>query len=86
MQSLCIYFLGSHCINPPTPGSQYNLKINWNYNNPPAHNEAVRYDCDAGNLWNRLETDFDKTSFWLKCLPNNQFESANWPTCKNGET
>ena len=77
--------LGSHCINPPTPDAKHKLQLVWSYHNPPSHDESVYYQCNAGTKWNRFETNFNSYRIYVKCLPNNQFESVEWPTCKNGE-
>ena len=79
---------GSHCINPPIPDAQYNLRLNWNEDFPPAHNETVMYVCNAGTTWNRFESDFNKNNFTLTCQENNIFsEEPNvpWPTCLDGD-
>ena len=81
--------LGSHCINPPDPDAQYKLKKIWNPLAPPAHNDTVLYICDAGTNYNRLESDFNKWNYTLKCLENNVFEGeaagVAWPTCADGD-
>ena len=77
-------FIGSHCINPPLPNASHNLKLYWNYNAPPAHGGTVYYQCNAGNKWNRFEHDFNSYRIYVKCLPDNRWQSVQWPTCKNG--
>ena len=77
-------YLGSHCINPPVPDAKYKLQLHWNYNLPPAHYESIRYECNAGSKWNRFESDFNEHRIYVQCLPNNQWKSVDWPTCKNG--
>ena len=73
---------GSHCINPPVPDSKYNLKLLWNENFPPAHNETIMFACWAGNTWNRFEHDFGQWNLTVSCLPENTFEEVSeWPQC-----
>ena len=76
------FLIGSHCVNPPTPPSIHNLRLDWNERSPPMHNQTVTYTCNAGNPWNRFEHDFSQNSMTLKCLPENQFEEVEWPNCK----
>ena len=83
-----IFFLGSHCIDPPDPDDQHKLKKLWNSLAPPAHGDTVMYVCDAGSNYNRLESDFNKWNYTLTCLENNIFEgepNVPWPTCADGK-
>ena len=76
---------GARCIDPPIPESKHKLQLMWNKKYPPRHNETVMYVCNAGDSWNRLNSDFEKNNFTLKCLPDNKFEEAEWPTCMDSE-
>ena len=60
------------------------LKLVWNSQSPPAHQQTVKYQCDAGNRYNRFVTDFSKNKYYLTCLPNNTFSDPAWPTCIDG--
>ena len=82
--NVCI-FAGSHCVDPPEPDDKHNLKLMWNKKYPPEHNETVMYVCDAGTTFNRFESDFSQSNLTLTCLPDNQFEEVEWPTCADGE-
>ena len=77
--------LGSHCITPPTPPSEHNLQLSWNQHSPPMHDQTITFNCNAGGPWNRFEHDFNQNSLTLKCLPDNKFETIQWPTCKSGD-
>ena len=77
-------FIGSHCVNPPNPDPECNLKVQYNANAPPAHGENILYVCNAGSQYNRFESDFNRWNFSLTCQENNVFsEEPNvpWPTC-----
>ena len=78
-------FKGSLCVDPPTPDSKHNLALSWNKNFPPTHDETIMYKCNAGQTYNRFESDFDKQNLTLKCLPDNKFEEVDWPTCLDGK-
>ena len=80
-----MYCTGSHCVSPPSPDSKHKLKLVWNSNYPPAHGQTVTYVCNAGNKWNRFETDFNRNSLTLTCLEDNKFSEVAWPTCVNGK-
>ena len=72
---------GSHCLSPPTPPGDAQLSLNaWDASSPPAHGQAIIYNCSAGG-YNRLETDFSKNFLSLECLPDNKFEETSWPKC-----
>ena len=72
---------GSHCLSPPTPPGDTQLSLKaWDASSPPAHGEAIIYNCSAGG-YNRLETDFSKNFLSLECLPDNKFEETSWPKC-----
>ena len=76
----------SHCVSPPQPDSRYNLKLLWNPQFPPAHNETIMFACWAGNNWNRFEDNFAQWNFSLACREENQFEEvAAWPQCLDSE-
>ena len=77
--------LGSHCITPPTPPPEHNLQLSWNKYSPPMHDQTITFNCNAGGPWNRFEHDFNQNSLTLKCLPDNKFETIQWPTCKSGD-
>ena len=71
-------------MNPPTPGPEFNLKVQYNANAPPAHGENILYVCNAGSQFNRFESDFNRWNYSLTCQENNVFsEEPNvpWPTC-----
>ena len=79
---------GSHCVKPPTPDAKHNLKLVWNPSFPPAHDETVLYVCDAGNTYNRFESDFGRWNYTLTCKENNVFKEepdVPWPTCVDGK-
>ena len=71
----------SHCVDPPSPSTDSKLELDWDDTDPPAHGETVRYRCNAGNKYNRLETDFSKTGYSLECLEDNKFSTPSWPVC-----
>ena len=76
--------LDLNCIDPPDPPVWSNMRLEWNATYPPSHNETVMYVCDAGDDWNRFESDFNQWNLTLTCLPDNQFTPVEWPTCLNG--
>ena len=77
----CEIILGSHCVSPPPAPSASKLALSWVDTDPPAHGETVWYRCNAGNSYNRLETDFSKTGYSLTCLEDNKFSTPSWPVC-----
>ena len=83
------FILGSHCVNPPTPDAQHKLKLVWNPIFPPAHNETILYVCDAGNTFNRFESNFGRWNYTLTCKENNVFREEPdipWPTCVDSKS
>ena len=45
----------------------------------------MTYVCDAGDSYNRFESDFTQDNLTLGCLPNNKFQEVEWPTCADGK-
>ena len=72
----------AHCISPPVPPDEHNLKLQFNPTAPPAIGTWITYTCDAG-LHNKYETDFNMSTYRLQCLEDNQFDIPAWPTCVN---
>ena len=74
-------------MKPPTPPDERNLKLVWNSQYPPNHvnNGTIKFVCDAGNKWNKFESDFNKNEIKVQCMPDNKFETVTWPKCVDGK-
>ena len=84
-------------MSPPTPPAQHNLQlIWWQDTKPPTHhpqgglyppadtgsaNTTITYRCKQTGVYNRWETNFNKNTYQLTCLPNNTFSTPAWPNC-----